>query len=102
MEKKRILFVYYSMIVGGSTTSLLSVLNCLDREKYDIDLLYKHEGPMMPYIPEDVHLLPEASLNYSALQKAIKFVFNIFIQKCVVKLTQKKLVFLTRFFLTFK
>lgn len=95
MEKKRILFVYYSMIVGGSTTSLLSVLNCLDREKYDIDLLlYKHEGPMMPYIPEDVHLLPEASLNYSALQKAIKFVFSIYSFRSVfVKLTQKKIGF---------
>ena len=95
MSKKKILFVYYSMVVGGSTTSLLSVLNCLDREKYDIDLLlYRHDGPMMPYIPEDIHLLPKASINCSAMKKTIKFVFSKYSFKSVfVKLARGKISF---------
>ena len=83
--KKKILFVYYSMVVGGSTTSLLSILNRLDREKYDIDLLlYRHDGPMMPYIPEDINLLPDASTNFSSLKKVIKFAFSKYSFKSLI------------------
>ena len=38
MEKKKILVVYPEMLVGGSTTSLLAFLNCIDKEKYEVDL----------------------------------------------------------------
>ena len=61
MDKKKILFVYYEMIVGGSTTSLLALLNSLDKSKYEIDLqLYRNRGPMLADIPEGVRLLPPA------------------------------------------
>ena len=58
---KKILFVYPSMILGGSTTSLLSLLNSMDPEKYAIDLqLQSNSGPLMHEIPSHVNLLPEA------------------------------------------
>lgn len=51
------------MIIGGSTTSLLSLLQELDKEKYDIDLvLYRNEGPMIDSIPTGINLLTEACL----------------------------------------
>ena len=46
--KKRVLFVYSTMMLGGSTTSLLSLLQNFDYEKYQVDLLlYKAEGPFI-------------------------------------------------------
>jgi thymidine kinase len=48
--KKRVLFVYSTMMLGGSTTSLLSLLQNFDYEKYQVDLLlYKAEGPFIIY-----------------------------------------------------
>lgn len=61
MEKKRILFIYPSMLLGGSTTSLLAFLNSLDPEKYQIDLqLQGNGGPLFDSIPDHVRVLPEA------------------------------------------
>lgn len=60
-QKKKILFVYTDMILGGSTTSLLSLMEEMDHDKYDIDLLlYKNEGPMLSFIPDSVNLLEPA------------------------------------------
>lgn len=59
--KKKVLFVYYEMMVGGSTTSLLSLLNEFDYDKYDVDLLlYRHEGLFSSYLSLKAKLLPEA------------------------------------------
>lgn len=75
--KKKILFVYYEMTIGGSTTSLLSLLNELDFEKYDVDLLlYQNEGELLPLIPEKVNLLEQASVPQSKIKKMIKSVCN--------------------------
>ena len=50
--KKKILFVYMGMFIGGSTTSLLSLLNTIDYEKYDVDLLlYRNNDVFVKYIP---------------------------------------------------
>lgn len=60
-EKKKVLFVYPSMLVGGSTTSLLSVLNSIDYEKYEVDLLFFNEkGELFDLLPEEVYVLPFA------------------------------------------
>ena len=59
--KKRILFIYPSMILGGSTTALLSLINNLDGDEYQIDLqLQKNAGPLFEEIPKHVNILPEA------------------------------------------
>lgn len=58
---KKILFVYPSMGIGGSTTSLLSLLNEIDYNKYEVDLqLYENKGVYLDQIPDKVHLLPQA------------------------------------------
>lgn len=61
MKKKRVLIASYNMIVGGSTTALIGLLNAFDKTAYDIDLvLYKNEGKLFDFIPSNVHILPQA------------------------------------------
>lgn len=78
--KKKILFIYPSMIIGGSTTALLSLLNCMNPAEYEIDLqLFRNEGPLMDTIPSHVNLLPEAELykgKIGRLIKLSKFIFG--------------------------
>ena len=62
--KKSVLFIYTSMVIGGSTTALLSLLNNLDPDKYEIDLqLFHDDGPLMDAIPAHVNILPAAKLH---------------------------------------
>lgn len=62
--KKRLLIVYSKMIVGGSTTSLLSLLNELDYSQYDVDmLLYDKTGVLNEYIPSNVNILDNLYLK---------------------------------------
>lgn len=60
------------MKVGGSTTSLLSLLDCISKdERYEIDLLLRENvGPYMDKIPKDVNLLPPA---YIGDKKKLKY-----------------------------
>ncbi len=75
--KKKVLFVYYDMSIGGSTTGLLSLLNELDYEKYDVDLLlYKNQGALLSLIPPQVNVLKQAYIPNSKIQKGIKSVLN--------------------------
>lgn len=75
--KKKVLFVYYEMMIGGSTTSLLSLLQNFDYDKYDVDLLlYRNRGPLMDYIPDKVNLLPQAYVEQSTAKKVIKSTLN--------------------------
>lgn len=79
--KKKILFVYDSMMTGGTTTALLSLINTIDRSKYEISLLlYTNTGALMGEIPEFVKLLPSAykeSKFFSSRQrKIVKTILN--------------------------
>ena len=77
MKKKKILFVYSTMVMGGSTTSLLSMLENFDYDKYDVDLiLYRNQGPYIDYIPEKVNLLPQACVTNNRVKQLAKCVFN--------------------------
>ena len=74
MEKKKILFIYPSMLLGGSTTSLLAFLNSLDPQKYQIDLqLQGNGGPLFDSIPSNVNVLPEAKKYKGKMAKFIRF-----------------------------
>lgn len=56
---KKILFAYPQMMLGGSTTSLLSLLNEIDTSKYEVDLLLSFAGgPYAESIPSYVNVLP--------------------------------------------
>lgn len=58
--KKDVLIVYNIMGIGGSTTSLLSLLNYIDTDKYNIDFaLANNEGELLDQIPNTVNILPE-------------------------------------------
>ena len=79
--KKKILFVYDSMMIGGTTTALLSLINTIDRSKYEISLLlYVNTGAMMGEIPEYVKLLPsaykESKFLSSGRRKIVKTILN--------------------------
>ncbi len=73
MNKKHVLIVYPEMMVGGSTTSLIAFLNCIDKEKYEVDLqLYKNRGALMGEIPAGIKVLPEAFLHNGKMGNVVK------------------------------
>lgn len=79
--KKKILFVYDSMMTGGTTTALLSLINTIDHSEYEISLLlYTNTGALLCEIPEFVKLLPsaykESRLLNSGQRKIIKTIFS--------------------------
>lgn len=61
---KKVLITYNFMMIGGSTTSLLSILNGLDYTQYQVDLLLLYSdlkvSPLITQIPPDVNILPQA------------------------------------------
>ena len=87
--KKDILIACQPLDVGGVTRSLLSLLYCIDYEKYNIDLiLMRNSGEFLDTIPDEVNLL-EPALNeknyYLAKLKKIflytvkgYFIYNFF------------------------
>jgi len=58
---KEILIVYDSMMTGGTTTALLSLLNEIDYNKYSVDLLlFSNSGLFLNEIPKEVNVLKPA------------------------------------------
>lgn len=56
--KKRLIFVMESMGSGGGERSLLTLLQLLDYEKYDVDLLlFNRSGLFMDMIPRQVRII---------------------------------------------
>lgn len=64
---KKILIFSHAMEIGGAERALLGLLETIDTTKYEVDLfLMRHEGELLKYIPEGIHLLPEIS-QYACL-----------------------------------
>lgn len=85
---KKILFIYDSMMTGGTSTALLSLMNSIDRTRYEISLLlYSNSGQHMKDIPQYVKLLPPAykgkNINHSSRRKIVRTVLNGQIVKAV-------------------
>lgn len=59
--KKQIFIAFTSGLnLGGIETSLISLLDCIDYDKYDVDLfLYSHHGELHNLINKNVNILPE-------------------------------------------
>ena len=88
--KKNILIAYPEMMIGGSTTSLLSVLQLLDYEKYDVDLLLDfNQGDLVEAIPAQVNLLPHSRKANSLKQEKIK---NYFRPKFILGKLRSKII----------
>lgn len=61
------------MIVGGSTTSLLSLLGMIDYDKFDVDLQLQYtQGILSGLIPSNVNILPMAYKYPHSFYKWIK------------------------------
>lgn len=59
---KRVLIVSHAMELGGAERSLIGLLDAFNPEKYGVDLfLLRHEGELLPYIPDYINLLPQVS-----------------------------------------
>lgn len=75
--KKQILIAYNALNIGGSTTSLLSLLNRLDYSKYDVDLLLnENSGDMLKELPLQVNLLPAARRYSNRKEEYIHRILN--------------------------
>lgn len=58
-DKKKILFINYSLHSGGIEKSLVTVLSLFDYQTYDVDLqLFANDGMFLSRVPSAVHLLP--------------------------------------------
>lgn len=78
MEKKKIVFFVESLNCGGAEKSLLSLLNNLDAQKYDVDLLViRKGGEFEQFLPEWIDY-KNLNLNYSLLGRIKYKLFNIF------------------------
>ncbi len=77
--KKRLVFVMESMGSGGGERSLLTLLQLMDYEKYDVDLLlFNQSGLFMGMIPPQVNLIDfdESYKAFSApLSQSVKSYF---------------------------
>ncbi len=63
MAKKKLLFIIDSLTIGGAEKSLVTLLNMLDYEKYEVDLqLFAPGGMLSKYLPEEVNILPQIPL----------------------------------------
>lgn len=93
-RKTKILFIYPSMMLGGSTTALLSFMNSLDPNCYSVDLqLFRNSGPLLEEIPAYVQLLPEAQLYVGTkgrLMKIWKLVVSGYFLKILWRGIKKK------------
>lgn len=60
MARKRILICSHWLEIGGAERALIGLLLQLSRSDHAVDLfLCRHSGELLPYIPENVTLLPE-------------------------------------------
>lgn len=69
---KKIFIASHAMELGGAETSLLGLLESIDKTKYSVDLfLYRHNGELLKFIPPEINLLPEIP-QYTVLARPIK------------------------------
>lgn len=72
MPKTKVLFCAESLDMNGAMTSLLSLLEALPRDLYDISLfLCSHDGILQSKIPKGITLLPEVEA-YAAFRLSFK------------------------------
>lgn len=86
---KSVLIVYGTMSIGGSTTSLLSLLQYFDRSKYEVDLaLANNNGELQSMLPKDLNILP--ALMPENLQQLKQKSLRSIVEYCKAKMYAKK------------
>lgn len=92
---KNILIVYSKMVTGGSTTSLLSLLNGIDYTRYSIDLqLYDNSGELQDQINKNVNVLPEIRkrVDYKKKYFKINYWIDLFKARALSKKYNNRLI----------
>jgi glycosyltransferase involved in cell wall biosynthesis len=70
--KKKVLFVMNNLNCGGAEKSLVSLLETLDFESYDVDLfLFQKEGLFLNKLPNQVKIL-DSPINFPLFNMSIK------------------------------
>ena len=86
---KSVLIVYGTMSIGGSTTSLLSLLQYFDRSKYEVDFaLANNNGELQSMLPRDLNTLP--ALMPENLQQLKQKSLRSIVEYCKAKMYAKK------------
>lgn len=58
MRKKKLLFIISNMQTGGVSKSMTSLMNVIDRERYDVSLMITSpNGPFMELLPKDLRII---------------------------------------------
>lgn len=79
--KKNILICHVHMQTGGIETSLVNLLNSLDKNKYDIDLvLFYPTGPLLDLIPDWINIIP----IWKTKGKSHKFLKKIILSRNII------------------
>lgn len=75
--KKKLLFVIPTLYNGGAEKSLVSLLQIIDKQKYDIDLLlFKKKGMFLKQVPSYVNIIsPQKELESLYSQEECKNIF---------------------------
>ncbi|MBQ9921467.1 MAG: glycosyltransferase [Clostridia bacterium] len=85
MEKIKLLFIGITMRCGGSEKSFLSFVNCLDFDRFDVDLvLAKKDGLFMAQLPKQINVIEMGEFGEHFLlsnKNAVKCLFDTFIKK---------------------
>ena len=78
MSKTKLLFVIQALGAGGAEKALISLLNYIDYDKYEVDLqLFYKAGINLKFVPDAVNVLPpligeEVVSGKAKLKKDIK------------------------------
>ncbi len=77
---KKLLFVIPSLEAGGGEKSLVTLLNTIDLQKYDVDLLLlKKEGLFLKLVPQEITIL-SIDDNYALFTKPL---FSAILHLCI-------------------
>lgn len=80
------LFVYPELMLGGSTTSLISLLKSIDYNHFEVDLvLYRNRGEYFNDLPIQVNVLPEVSSFTSSFFSNCRKLFYFIVSGIVLK-----------------
>ena len=95
--KKSLLFIIPSLSSGGAEKSLITLLELLDYNKYDVDLfLFRKEGLFLPNVPEQVNII-DGGEKYKAFDGAAsdyikKQLFRLRFDKVVSRIKYSKAI----------
>ncbi|MCP3761398.1 glycosyltransferase [Domibacillus sp. A3M-37] len=91
--KKKVFFIIESLTIGGTEKSLISLLQEMDYDKYQVDLLMvKKEGDLLDKVPKEVNILePLLSDDYNkSVSELIKTKrLNVLLNKLLIKFLNK-------------